>query len=65
MSDDESIQRSRLAERVYRRFGPERVIADEELIASASLAIARIERLTPTATAQLDTHERDDDDDRH
>jgi hypothetical protein len=65
MSDDESIQRSRLAARLHRRFGPERVLANAELIESASQALARIERLTPTATAQLDIDDRGDDAERN
>jgi hypothetical protein len=65
MSDDESIQRSRLATRVYRRYGPERVHANEELIASAAHAITRIERLIPAATVQLDIDDRGDDAERN
>jgi|GEM_PF-5066052 len=62
MTDDEQIQRSRLATRMYQLWGPGRVIADELVIDSVSLAIARIERLRPLATAQLDVTDRDDDD---
>jgi hypothetical protein len=64
MSDDDSIQRSRLAARVQQRWGSERVRANEAVIASASQAIARIERLIPAATIHLDAGQQDDDDER-
>ncbi|HYI14077.1 MAG TPA: hypothetical protein VEX37_01720 [Thermomicrobiales bacterium] len=54
MSDDEQIQRSRLARRVFELWGEVRVTADAGLIESASQALARMNAMTPQATIQLD-----------
>ena len=54
MSDEEQIQRSRIARRVHELWGQERTVADAGVIASASQALARIEALRPNATNQFD-----------
>lgn len=57
MSDDEQVQRSRLARRVFDLWGEERANADVALIESASQAMARISAMQPDATNQLDEDE--------
>ena len=54
MSDEEQIQRSRIARRVYELWGNERTTTDAGVIASASHALARIGALRPEAADQLD-----------
>ena len=54
MTDDEQIQRSRLAARVSQLWGDERATIDAGLIDSASAAMARVNALRPEATTQLD-----------
>lgn len=54
MSDDEQVQRSRIARRVFELWGEERASADAGLIESAGAALARIAALQPAATIQLD-----------
>lgn len=54
MSDDEQIQRSRIARRVRELWGNERTVADAGVIASASQALARIGALQVEATIKLD-----------
>lgn len=61
MSDDEQVQRSRIARRVFDLWGEERASADAGLIESASRALARIDALRPDATEQLDRAEADAD----
>lgn len=57
MSDEEQIQRSRIARRVFELWGKERTVADAGPIESASQALARLEALRPEATSQLDSAE--------
>ncbi len=57
MSDDERVQRSRLARRVFELWGEDRATADADLIESASQALARISAMQPQATTQLDATE--------
>ena len=54
MSDDEQVQRSRLARRVFELWGEDRANADSGLIESASQALSRISAMRPEATTQLD-----------
>ena len=60
MSDDEQVQRSRVAGRVFDLWGEERADADAGLIESASRALARIDGLQPRATILLDQQEDDE-----
>jgi hypothetical protein len=57
MSDDEQVQRSRLARRVFELWGEDRATADAGLIESASQALSRISAIHPEATKQLDDAE--------
>ncbi|HEX5164933.1 MAG TPA: hypothetical protein VFV93_06015 [Thermomicrobiales bacterium] len=57
MTDDEQIQRSRLALRVSQLWGEERATLNAGLIESAAAALARIDALRPEATIQLDGDE--------
>lgn len=57
MSDDEHVQRSRLARRVFELWGEDRATADADLIESASKALARISAMQPNDTTQLDVAE--------
>jgi hypothetical protein len=61
MTDDEQIQRSRLAARVSQLWGDERATIDAGLIESASTAMARINAMQPEATTQLDGCEETSD----
>ena len=54
MSDDEQVQRSRLARRVFELWGEDRANQDAALIESASQALARISAMQPEATIHLD-----------
>ena len=54
MSDDEQVQRSRLARRVFELWGKDRATADAGVIESASQALARISAIQPEATIQID-----------
>ena len=61
MSDDEPIQRSRIARRVFELWGEERANANASLIESAAAALARVGALQPEATIQLDQANGADD----
>jgi hypothetical protein len=61
MTDDEQVQRSRLAARVSQLWGDERATIDAGLIESAAAAMARIYALRPEATVQLDDDEESSD----
>ncbi len=62
MSDDEQVQRSRIARSVFDLWGSERVEANAGVIESASQALARIEALRPEATTRLDGVDESDRD---
>ncbi|MDQ3549789.1 MAG: hypothetical protein M3439_13325 [Chloroflexota bacterium] len=61
MSDEEQVQRSRIARLVLDLWGTERAASNAGVIESASQAVARIESLHPTATAHLDGAQDTDD----